>query len=152
MVAKSKAGPHAWLSFRLGNSRPPNVNNHSPSAPAYTTTSDVVDLQYSANSETTYPQNLENVSEETYNHFRRRIDELRNSYRLTRAAHYSRGGGLNATSEYYRKHAFLQNVQKSSDLQNPTRRTSPRSCIFKAVKSVTMVNLRRDKKSCRSSC
>ena len=53
LVAKSKAGPHAWLSFWLGNSKPPSVNNHSPSAPAYITTSDVVDPQYSANSEET---------------------------------------------------------------------------------------------------
>ena len=66
LVAKSKTGPHAWLSFRLGNSRPPSVNNHSPSAPAYTTTSDVVDPPYSAN------------SEETDEEFRDRINTLQN--------------------------------------------------------------------------
>ena len=53
LVAKSKTGPHAWLSFRLGNSRSPSVNNHSPSAPTYTTTSGVVDPPYSTNSEET---------------------------------------------------------------------------------------------------
>ncbi len=67
MVAKSKEGPHAWLSFRLENPKPPSVNNHSPSAPAYITTSDVVDPQYSAN------------SEETDEEFQYRINTLQNN-------------------------------------------------------------------------
>ena len=66
LVANSKTGPHAWLSFRLGNSRSPSVNNHSPSAPAYTTTSDAVDPPYSEN------------SEETEEEFQDRINTLQN--------------------------------------------------------------------------
>jgi hypothetical protein len=73
LVAKSKAEvtkPHAWLSFRLGNSIPPSVNNHSSSAPAYTPNSDIADPQNSAN------------SEETDNDFRHRINTLNNRLQL----------------------------------------------------------------------
>jgi hypothetical protein len=62
--------PHPWLSFRFGNSRSPRVSNHSPSAPAYTTTSDVVDPPYSAN------------SEETDEEFQDRINILQNRLQL----------------------------------------------------------------------
>ena len=70
LVVNSETGPHAWLSFRLGNSRPPSVNNHSSSAPAYTTTLDVVDPQYSAN------------SEETDEEFQYRINTLQNNLQI----------------------------------------------------------------------
>jgi hypothetical protein len=66
----AKGGPHAWLSFWFRNSKPPTVNNHSPLAPAYTTTSYVVDPQYSAN------------SEETDEEFQHRINTLQNSLQL----------------------------------------------------------------------
>ena len=77
LVAKSKTGPHAWLSFRMGNSKPPSVNNHYPSAPAFTTTSDVVDPPYSAN------------SEETEEEFQDRINTLQNRLQFMLAEHNS---------------------------------------------------------------
>jgi hypothetical protein len=79
LVAKSKEGitkPHAWLSFRLGNSRPPSVNNHNPSAPAYTPNLDIAD-----------PQTSENSSEETDNDFRNRINTLQDRLQLILAEH-----------------------------------------------------------------